>query len=263
MITGSRRRRQFGLLSVGLLGAAALAGCGSEVEGESSAASSSSSSTAGSSSPAATSAAESTGALDGAEDLSAGLLAAEAFGPGAQVTPITADQLEAQQGPVGGIAGLQDLTITPEECAPAVKSIQPGLDDVEGVAAQTATAGSTTTVEILAAGEAIAAGVEQLDSTVDRCPQATVTAPQIGTAQVSFARLDVPDLGDAAAGISMTLSVTGPGGQPVTVPLLLGMVRDGDRLVSLTQTDPTGGTDPAAFAALLQQAVEQQADALD
>jgi hypothetical protein len=49
----------------------------------------------------------------------------------------------------------------------------------------------------------------------------------------------------------------------VTVPLLLGMARDGDRLVSLTQTDPAGGADPAAFATLLQAAFAQQADALD
>ena len=73
----------------------------------------------------------------------------------------------------------------------------------------------------------------------------------------------MPDLGDGSAGLAVTLSVTGHDGQPVTVPLLLGMVRDGDRLVSLTATDPTGGADPAAFAALLQQAYEHQADALD
>jgi hypothetical protein len=45
--------------------------------------------------------------------------------------------------------------------------------------------------------------------------------------------------------------------------VLLGMARDGDRLVALTATDPTGATDPAAFAALLQQAYDHQADALD
>ena len=50
---------------------------------------------------------------------------------------------------------------------------------------------------------------------------------------------------------------------PVAVSLLLGMAADGDRLVSLTTTDPTGATDPAAFGALLQQAYEHQADALD
>jgi hypothetical protein len=237
------------------------------VEGQASAASSSSaapSSSASSSSaaPSSSAAAESTGALDGAQDLSAGLLTAEAFGPGAQVTPVTADQI-AQQAQLGGLGGAQDLTITPEACAPAVKSIQPGLDDVQGLGAQTATAGSTTTVEILAAGQGIASGVEELAATAQNCPQATLTSPSIGTAQVAFAAVDVPDLGDAAAGLSMTISVTGAGGQPVTVPLLLGMARDGDRLVSLTQTDAGGAVDPAAFAGLLQQAFDQQASALD
>lgn len=250
---------------MGLVGSVALAGCGSDVEGEASpGTSSSSASTSAASSSAASSsaAAESTGALDGAEDLSAGLLPADAFGSGAQVTPITADQIE-QQAQFGGLGAQPDLTITPEACAPAVKGIQPGLDDVAGLAAQTATVGSTTTVEILAAGEGIAEGVEELASTAETCPQATITGPSIGTAEVAFAALEVPDLGDAAAGVSMTLTVAGPGGQPVTVPLLLGMARDGDRLISLTQTDAAGGTDPAAFAALLQTAFEQQDDALD
>jgi hypothetical protein len=168
MITGTRRRR-LGLLTVGLVGSAALAGCGSDVEGEASPGTSSSS--ASSSAASSSAAAESTGALDGAEDLSAGLLPADAFGSGAQVTPISADQIE-QQAQFGGLGGQQDLTITPEACAPAVKGIQPGLDDVAGLAAQTATVGSTTTVEILAAGEGIAAGVEELASTAETCPQA-------------------------------------------------------------------------------------------
>ena len=230
MITGSRRLQQLGVLSVGLLGSLALAGCGgSEVEGEASAASSSSeapSSSASSSSAApSSSAAESTGALDGAEDLSAGLLTAEAFGPGAQVTPVTAEQI-AQQAQLGGLGGAQDLTITPEACAPAVKSIQPGLDDVQGLGAQTATAGSTTTVEILAAGKGIASGVEELAATAQNCPHATITSPSIGTAQVAFAAVDVPDLGDAAAGLSMTISVTGaglPNRSTVTTAFVLGV----------------------------------------
>jgi hypothetical protein len=252
MITGSRRRRRsLGVLTAGLLGVAAVAGCGSEVEGQASASSTSSSS----------SSSESTGALDDVEDLSAGLLPAEAFGAGAQVTPITAEQL-AQQSQLGGL-GLQDVTITPESCAPAVKGVQPGLDDLEGLGAQTVTVGSGATVEILLAGDAIAEGVDQLASTVDTCPQATITAPEFGTAEITFTPLDVPDLGDASAALTMTLSITGPDGQPLTVPVLLGMVQDGDRLVSLTTTDPTGATDPAAFAALLQQAYDHQADALD
>jgi hypothetical protein len=246
------RRRQLGVFSAGLLGVVALAGCGSEVAGQASASTSSGSSTSGS-----------TGALDDVADLSAGLLPSEAFGAGAQVTPITAEQIQQQQAQFGGLGGLRDLTITPEACAPAVKSIQPGLDDLDGLGAQTVTVGSAATVEILAAGKGITEGVDELASTVQTCPRATITSPDIGTADVSFAALDVPDLGDGSAGLAVTLSVTGPDGQPLTVPLLLGMAREGDRLVSLTATDPTGGADPAAFAALLQQAYEHQADALD
>jgi hypothetical protein len=256
MIKASRRgRRSLGVLTAGLLGAAAVAGCSSEVEGEASA--------SGSSRSSSSSASQSTGALDDVEDLSAGLLPAEAFDAGAQVTPITAAQLEQQQSPLGGLGGPQDLTITPEACAPAVTSIQPGLDDLKGLGAQSVTVGPAATVEILAAGQGIAEGVEKLGSAVQTCPHATITAPEIGTAEVSFAELDVPELGDGSAGLAVTLSVTSPGEQPVTVPLLLGMVRDGDRLVSLTATDPAGGADPTAFTALLQQAYEYQADALD
>ncbi|WP_222266120.1 hypothetical protein [Modestobacter marinus] len=239
-------------MGAGLLGSLALAGCGAEVEGVASPSSSASSPSSAASS--------STGALDGAGDLSAGLLPAEAFGPGAQVAPVTADQLRQQQGRLGG---LQDVTITPEACAPGVKSIQPGLDDIAGLGAQTATVGTSTTVEVLASGEGVGAGVDDLSSTAETCPQATITAPEIGTADMTFTALDVPALGDGSAGISMTLSITGPDGQPFTLPMLLGMVRDGDRLVSLTQVDAAGGADPAAFTALLQQAFEQQAATLD
>lgn len=256
MIMGSSgRRRALRLLTAGLLSVAALAGCGSEVQGQASA--STSSSPAGSSSVSG-----STGALADVADLSAGLLPAEAFGAGVQVTPITADQIQQGQNQLGGL-GLRDVTTTPESCAPAVKSVQPGLEDLEGLGAQMVTVGSGATVEILAAGNGIADGVDQLGSTVASCPQATITAPQFGTANVTFTALDVPDLGDGSAGLTMTLAITGPDGQAVTVPVLLGMARDGDRLVALTATGPTGATDPAAFAALLQQAYDHQADALD
>src|SRR4051794_22409652 len=244
------RRRPVGLLTAGLLGAVTLAGCGSEVEGQPT------TSTSGSSSSAATGSASTgtgSGALDDVADLSAGLLPADAFGAGASATPITADQLR-QQFALGGLGGLQDVTITPEACAPAVKTMQPGLDGLTGLGAQTVTVGSAGTAEILASGTGITDGVDQLASTVQTCPEATITAAQLGTATATFAELAVPDLGDGSAGMTMTISLTGPDGQPVTVPLLLGMVKDGDRLVSLTATDPSGGADPAAFAALLQRA---------
>jgi hypothetical protein len=258
MITGLRRRR-LGLLTAGLLAAVAVAGCSSEVEGRASAASSTASSAA-SSSPGSSAAGP--GGIDDVEDLSAGLLPADAFGAGARVTPITADQIGQGSAQLGGL-GLDDLTITPESCAPAVKGTQPGLDDLVGLGAQTVTVGSSVTVEVLAAGPGAATGVDDLASTVQECPQATITAPTIGTATVTFGVLDVPDLGNGSAGLTMTLALTGPDGQPVTVPLLLAMAVDGDRLISLTATDPTGAADPTAFAALLQQAYEHQADALD
>src|SRR3954454_13112157 len=220
------RRRSVGWVTAGLLGAVTLAGCGSEVEGQPTA------STSGSSSAAAGSASTSpgSGALDDVADLSAGLLPADAFGAGASATPITAHQLR-QQFALGGLGGLQDVTITPEACAPAVKTMQPGLDRLTALGAQTVTVGSAGTAEILASGTGITDGVDQLASTVQTCPEATITAPQIGTASATFAELAVPDLGDGSAGVTMTISLTGPGGQPVTVPLLLGMVQDGDRLV--------------------------------
>lgn len=255
MITGPWRR-PLGVLSLGLLGMAAVAGCGSEVQGNASAATRSGSSS-GSSSGSASS---STGDI---EDLSAGLLPADAFGAGAQITPITADQLAAQQDQLGGLGGLQDLTITPESCAPAVKQVQPGLDDMDGLAAQTATTGTAATIEILAAGAAVSGSLDSFTSGIQSCPQATISSPQIGTATVTFAPLDVPDLGDGSAALTMSISATGPDGTPITVPLLLGMAIDGDRLVSLTATDPSGAPDPVAFAQLFQQAYDHQAAALD
>jgi hypothetical protein len=256
MIMGPwRRSRPLAVLTAGLLALTAVAGCASEVQGTASP--DSSSAAAGSSK-----AAGSTGALGDATDLSAGLLPAAAFGADGQVTPITAEQI-SQQSKMGGLGGAGGLTITPESCAPAVTSVQPGLDDLEGFAAQAATSGSAATVEILAAGAGIADGVDQLASTAQTCPQATITAPRVGTATIVFGALDVPDLGDGSAGLAMTTTVTGPDGQPLTVAVLLGMARDGDRLVSLTSTDPTGASDPTAFAALLRQAYEHQADALD
>ncbi|MCZ2830651.1 hypothetical protein O2W14_17575 [Modestobacter sp. VKM Ac-2986] len=257
MATAPRhRRRPAGILAAGLLGVAALAGCSSEVAGTASPVASVSSPV-----PAPTT------ANPGApEDLSAGLLPAEAFGPGTEVTPVTGEQLLAQQGQLGGGLGeLADLTVTPPECAPAVEGVQPRLDDVTGLAAQTAQTGSTAVAEVLVAGPSVAGSLDDLDRSLADCPRATITAPQIGTATVTFTPLEVPDLGDGSAARTMTLSLTAPDGSPLTVPVQLGMALDGDRLVSLTVTDPAGGgsEDPAALGRLLQQAHDHQHTALD
>lgn len=248
-------RRPLGLLAAGMLGAAALAGCGSEDQGDVS------------DTPAAAVSAASAGAtpagLGDAEDLSAGLLAAEAFGPGAQVTSIGADQVEQQLARFGGLGGLQDLEVTPEGCAAALTGTQPDLEDLTGFAAQSAVAGSTVTAEVLTAGPAVAGAVERLSGAPQSCPQATVTTPDLGSADLTITALPVPDLGDGAAGVTVTLSLTGPDGGPLTVPVLVGMARDADRLVTLTTADPTAAPDPATFGQLFQDAFQQQADALD
>jgi hypothetical protein len=244
----SRSRRAV-LLASGL--AATLAGCGSdEVPGQASAGSSSASS----------SAAASSGALADAEDLSAGLLPARAFADGTVLTPVTREQLQQQSQVVGGTQ--EGLTVTPESCTRAVQGTQPGLDGVDGLAAQTAALGPDVTVEVLAAGDAVADSVDRLTSGIADCPQATVTSPQFGTATIAFTTVDAPDLGDGAAVVSFTTSVT-TDGQAVTVPALIGVVQDGDRVVTLVSTSVTGAADPAPFLALLQQAYEHQADALD
>jgi hypothetical protein len=256
-------RRSAGLLSAGLLGVAALAGCGSEVDGTASPAADVSSPAA---SPPASAGSSASAGGSAPEDLSAGLLPAEAFGPGAQITPITGAQLLAQQGQLGGgLGALAGLTVTPQECAPAVEGVQPGLEDVTGLAAQTAQSGGTAVAEVLAAGPAVAGSLDGVDRALADCPAATITAPQLGTATVTFTPLEVPALGDGAKALTMTLALTGPDGQPLTVPVQLGMALDGDRLVSLTVTDPTGGAggDPASFGRLLQQAFDHQHDALD
>jgi hypothetical protein len=111
--------------------------------------------------------------------------------------------------------------------------------------------------------------VDALAGAAERCPEAQVSSPDIGTARVLFEDLPVADLGDGAAALRYTTVVMAPDGTEVTVPALLGAVEDGDRLIVLTSlaVDPTGAAvaplDAAAFTALLEQAYQAQADALD
>jgi hypothetical protein len=238
------------LLAAGLAAVAPLAGCGAdEVTGQASAASSSASSSVATS-----------GSLSGADDLSGGLLPADAFPDGTVVTPVTSEQLQQQAQLAGG--SLKGLTVTPENCRQAVRGTQPGLQDVEGLAAQTATLGADATVEVLAAGAAVTGSVDELTAAVADCPQATLTSPQFGTATVAFSTVEAPDLGDGTAVVGFTTSVTA-NGQAVTVPALIGVVQDGDRTVTLVSTSAGGAADPAPFLALLEQAYQHQADALD
>lgn len=222
--------------------------------------------------PGSSEAGSSTAAGTSAPALASGLLPAAAFGPDASVTAITREQLQQGAGRAG--AGAQAPQITPAECAAAVEGAQPTFAEFEDVAAESATSGAATTVEVLVRGGPTADTVALLAGAAERCPQAQLTAPQFGQATVTFENLPVTDLGDEAALLRYTTAVTLPDGARATVPALIGAVADGDRLLVLTTLDTSGiagtgaasgspGLDPAAFGDLLQQAYEAQADALD
>ena len=216
--------------------------CGSDDDGQEAAGSSTSESSSAAEEPAA-------------PDLASGLLAAEAFGPDAAVVAISPEQLA--QGAGLAASGAADLEITQEECAVAVEGTQPDFDDFDDIAAQSATTGSATTVEVLVRGGPTKDTVSQLEEAATRC---------------TFEPLEVADLGDGAALLRYTTAVALPDGTQATVPALIGAVQDGDRVLILMNLDTgaiAGGgaagapADPAAFAVLLEQAYEAQAAALD
>ena len=203
---------------------------------------------------------EATGTVGGpTSGLAGGLLPAEAFGAGATVTPLSRAQLE-QGAALAADPG--SLTITPEGCAAAVEGTQPQIEDYDEVAAQSATVGGSTTVEVLLRGKATAGAVDVLADAATNCPEARISSPQLGEAVLTFEALDVPDVGDGAAAVRYTTTLT-QGGQEVSVPALVGLVRDGDRVITLL-TIVTDGSQPdaTAFASLLEQAFEVQAEAL-
>lgn len=251
----SRRRHVRAALAGGLAAGLLLAGCGGDDGGSDSREAASSSDKA-----------DRTKSEAGSEpDLASGLLTADAFGADATVVAVSPEQLE--QG--AGLAGsLGDVEVTPEECDAAVEGTQPDIGDFDEIAAVSAQTGTTVTVEMLVRGGPTEGTVDQLAAAVERCPSAQISSPEIGTATISFEGLDVADLGDGSAGLRYATTVALPDGTQASVPALIGAVEDGDRLLVLMSlvVDPTGsGTaapDPAAFAALLEEAYQVQADAL-
>ena len=260
-----RRRPRSLLLGAALTGAAVLTGCGTqEVTGEAAEVSIA---------PAADTAAAPSGAPSGAladvADLSAGLLPADALGAG-DVRTLTAEELAQQLQRYGGsLAGsLAGLSIAPESCGAALSALQgmaPQPGDVDGFAAQVAKDEGTgvLTAEVLGTGPAAADAVAQLVAGVTACPEVTLGVPQLGSATLAFQTLGTPGLGDDAAVVSVSTIVTPAGRAPISTPVLLGAVQDGDRLVTLLSTGPDAELDAGAFDALLAQAVQHAADELD
>jgi hypothetical protein len=204
----------------------------------------------GAASPVAATAPAPAGAA--AQDLSRGLLAADAFGPGATVRSVTLAELQQQLAAVPGGLGsaLAGVQITPPACATALQGLGAGLVGITDLAGEGARTGARGTAEAL------------VRSTVGACRQAQVTSPH-GTATVTLDEVSVPALGDGAAAVQATAVLTPADRAPVTVSGLLGLVRDGDRLLLLGTAAPgAAAPDRASFALLLQKAFDTESSAL-
>lgn len=239
----SLRRRAVAIAAVGLL-----AGCGG-----------------GSSSPAARSspgaARSPSGSVPGTP-LSAGLLPADAFGPHATVLNLTLDQLRRATASAGTASS--GGRVDPPSCAVAVQGGSPDFTGVADLAAQSAVGPDGSTVEALLTGAPVQGAVDRVLGAVAACPQATVTAPDGTTSTITFRSVTVPPMGDDAAAMAVTTSVSGPGAAAQPSPALVGVVRDHDRLLLLLAAGAQGAApDEARFTALLQQAYRAQARALD
>ena len=239
-----------------------LAACGSGgSEASDAGAGSTSASSAGAEPTGSSAAPTDEGAAD--EALAAGLLPAEGFGPGATVTPVSAEELQAQEQQQAG--SLEGVTVTPEACAAAVQSTQTKTDAYDAIAAQVATTdASTATVQLLTEGGPVDGAIGTARDNVASCSEATISSPEIGTATITFAPLELPDLGDDSTGLLYTTTVTGADGSVVSVPIVLALVQDGQRMLTLITTgSPDQPVDQAAFVTLLEAAYQHQADTLD
>jgi hypothetical protein len=249
MITSLRRRT----LSVGLGGAlllAAASGCAEEDDDGGDAGA-----------PASTSPAPSSGSGDDApsnDELAAGLLPAEAFGPDAQVVTVDLRQLSTSPATLP-----EGATVTPAECNESLGAVQLGPDDFGAVVAQTAETPTRLTVEVLAEDERIEAGsAAEFDDLLARCSHIELTAPDGSTGTIDFRELDVPDVGELSAGVAFTLAIGAPDGSGTTITCLLAIAVEGQRMLFLQQAAPDGEPlDEAAFADLFTQAYEAQQEA--
>lgn len=250
--TAQRRIRRPGAVLAAVATAGLVAGCAGGGGGGGKAAASSSSAAASSS----------TGSVTGS-GLTKGLLPADAFGTDATVVGLTLEQLKQSTATLGSgsTAGIQ---VDPPSCAAAVQGTSPDYDKVDDLAAQSATSSSGATVEALMTGAPAKGAAEKLRGSAAACPRATVTTPSSGTVTLSFEPLPLGTMGDDAAAVQLTTTLTKPDGSKLSVPALLGAVEDHHRLLLLI-TAGTGGAAPdrAAFTALLEKAYRTQASALD
>jgi hypothetical protein len=256
LVTGSaqRRTRRLGAALAAVATAGLVAGCGGGGSGDGP--------PAARSSTASSPASSSSGSVTGSQ-LTKGLLPADAFGPDATVVGLTLEQLKQSTATLG-TGSASGIQVDPPSCAAAVQGTSPNLDRVDDLAAQSATGPGGATVEALMTGAPVKGAAEKLRGNAAACPQATVTTPSSGTVTLTFRSIPLEHLGDDAAAVQLTTTLTKPDGSTLSVPALLGAVEDHHRLLLLI-TAGTGGAAPdqAAFTALLEKAYSTQASALD
>src|SRR3954452_24605898 len=104
---------------------------------------------------------------------------------------------------------------------------------------------------------------QKLRGAATACPQATLTLPQAGQATITFTTVPIKDLGDDAAALQLTTSLTKPDGTKASVPALIGAVEDSGWLLLLITAGTNGAApDQAAFTALLEKAYSTEHSAL-
>ena len=244
--------RPIAVLGAGLVAGAVLVGCADQPR---------------TAPAAATGPAESSATPSTSSELAAGLLPADAFGEGADVDVLPFDGV-----PYFGHWdhwdhwGHDDESVTPAECQTALDGAATQIGDVQDAAGQVARADGTRTFEVLAVPAEPVDAVAQFQAVVDACGAVSFSEEHgdadHGDVQGSIAPL--PDLPEGMAGVSVTFSGTYPDGSWAATALM-GVAQDGDRVLLLSQMshDEDTALDPAAFTALLQQAYDVQADALD
>ncbi|MCM3523421.1 hypothetical protein, partial [Curtobacterium sp. P97] len=127
------------------------------------------------------------------------------------------------------------LTVTPAACTDALTAARTALGDpaaVDDAVGQYTRSGFGGTAELLATGGPAATVVGTLTDAVAACPTATVDSP-MGQAVVTFGAVTSPALGDAAAVVPVSVTITHGQGPAMTGAALLGVVSDGDRVLAL------------------------------
>ena len=259
-----RHGRSLTILGAGLVAGAVLSGCAAEQPRTAPAAATGPVESSATPTPTAPS------------ELAAGLLPAEAFGEGADVDALPFDGVPyfGHWGHWGhghwghwGHWGHDDESVTPTACETALDEAATRFEDVQDAAGQVARADGVRTFEVLAVPAEPVDAVEQFQAVVDACGNVSFSEEHhdgdLFDLQVSIQPL--PDLPDGMAGVSVTFSGTYPDDGSWAATSLLGVAQDGDRVLVLAQMsrDEDTALDPAAFTALLQQAYDVQADALD